>query len=126
MVTRREYRQARGTLAALRELLRALPRTTWQRTVRRMRDWQAVAAGYCNDCPWSPIPGDGRGYFYWRCALRRNHDSPHRYRNYTWKPGERVAYDPLPDYPQQPHERPMVLTRRQSRQRELARAGGPS
>lgn len=56
-------------------------------------DVSALAAGYCNRADswrWG-------GYAHWRCSLRRGHDLPHRFRNYTWAgPGASVEYDPVP------------------------------
>lgn len=74
-----------------------IPWRMWMPTRGELRvlqvDVRAVLSGYCN----RSIPRVWGGYAHWRCALRRGHDLPHRYRNYTWaSPGARVEYDPVP------------------------------
>lgn len=69
-------------------------------------DVAAVLSGYCNR-------GDSwrwGGYAHWRCGLRRGHDLPHRFRNYTWAgPGAQVEYDPVPMGQAMPGSRDMIV-----------------
>lgn len=59
-------------------------------------DVRARLAGYCN----RTIPPEWGGYSHWRCALKRGHDLPHRFINYTWAgPGAQVEYDPIDNAP---------------------------
>lgn len=108
-----------GWWPAVLHYLRAYVRTSYYRAVNRWRDLLAVCSGYCNDRPWSPIPGEGGGYADWRCALRRGHAGLHRARNYTWPWSHGgVDYDPIPvpgALPRQPWERYMMPTSRQAR-----------
>lgn len=76
------------------------------RAANRAMDIAAVLAGYCNDRPWSPIPGEGGGgYSHWRCAHRRGHQGLHRFRNYVWADDRRVVYTPERWTPSQPWKR---------------------
>lgn len=99
-----------------------LPGRIWiliHRTQDRWWDLLAALSGYCNACPWSPVPGESSGYRHWRCGYQRGHELPHRYRNYTWGDDGRGTYDPLPNghgWPEQPHDRTGTPTRRQARQ----------
>lgn len=59
-------------------------------------DVRAWWKGYCNDCPARPDPGQGGGYSFWRCALKRGHDGLHRARNYVWTDDGGCEYMPVP------------------------------
>lgn len=74
-----------------------IPWQMWLPTHGELRvlraDVRAVLSGYCN----RSVSRQWGGYAHWRCGLRRGHDLPHRYRNYTWAgPGARVEYNPVP------------------------------
>lgn len=91
------------------------------RAQNRYWDTLAVLSGYCNNCPWTADPGGGSGYSFWRCAYKRGHEQPHRYRNYTWTDDGHGKYDPIPagePWPTQPHDRAATPTRRQQRQKQ--------
>lgn len=93
----------------------------WHRAQNRWWDARAQVAGYCNHCPWSPVPGEGGGYNHWRCALDQGHEGLHRARNYVWSEDGRTDYVPVPigqPMPDQPWERKMAPTRRQQRVRD--------
>lgn len=96
-----------------------LPSRAWRtihRTRNRWHDLRAVLAGYCNDCPSkSGIPGEGGGYTFWRCALRRHHNGDHRARNYTWDTTGKTTYAPIEACPSQPWDRSPTSTMRQTR-----------
>lgn len=96
-----------------------LPALAWRtihRTQNRWWDLRAFLAGYCNDCPSkSGVPGEGGGYSFWRCALRRGHDGDHRSKNYTWDQHGKTTYAPLRKHPWQPWERTPTSTIRQTR-----------
>ena len=84
-------------------------------------DFRAITAGYCNDNPWRPAPGEG-GYSFWRCCRKCGHDGRHRFRNYVWEFGERPDYvgeewpEPVDGgYVDQPWSRNPTLTLRQTR-----------
>ena len=85
-----------------------LPGRAWiviHRTQNRWWDLRAILAGYCNHCPGSPIPGQGGGYLFWRCGLRRGHEGLHRSNNYVWDEGGTTSYMPLPySHPQGAHQ----------------------
>lgn len=102
----------------------------WQaraRAANRLADLRALAAGYCNHCPYrGGLPDSGGGYAHWRCALARGHPAPHRGVNYVWDAGGVVHYAPVPPgkpCPSQPWRRHSVPTRRQAGARN--RRDGP-
>jgi hypothetical protein len=100
--------------------LRSLSFRTWRRTRNRWRDLRAVAAGYCNDCPWRAAPDAGGGYTWWRCGLRRRHGGLHRHNNYVWTDDGRTDYLPIPvgqPSPRQPRDRDGTPSLRQARER---------
>lgn len=96
-----------------------LPGRVWiaiHRTQNRWHDLRAALAGYCNDRPVKTgIPGEGGGYSFRRCALRRGHDGDHRARNYTWDQHGKTAYAPTRKCPSQPWDRNPTATIRQTR-----------
>lgn len=109
-------------MTAIRFIRRRLriPGRVWiaiHRTQNRWRDLRAVLASYCNHSPYNGIPGEGGGYCWWRCALRRGHSGVHRYRNYVWDEQGHTQYAPINPMPDQPWVRASIMTRRQSRQR---------
>lgn len=92
---------------------------TMHRVQNSWQDLFASLAGYCNNCPWTPDPGKSNGYTFWRCALKDGHDGLHRNRNYVWADDGKCSYDPLESFQiQQPKERKVTPSRRQSRQRD--------
>lgn len=112
------YAREVGWRRAAGEWLRSLFWIWAHQATNRWWDLRAVAAGYCNHRPWSPIPGDGGGYSHWRCARRRGHAELHRSRNYVWNDAGRTEYAPIPiseRLPSQPWDRNMTPTWRQSR-----------
>ena len=44
-------------------------------------------------CGAVPEPNSG-GYSHWHCELNKRHAGDHRYRNYMWRQGGRVEFDP--------------------------------
>lgn len=97
----------------------------WRVIFRLQNAWwdaRAVLAGYCNHCPNSGVPGQGGGYTWWRCALRRGHEGMHRACNYVWSDDGDTSYlptRPRQAMPDQPWRRSAgAMTRRQRRNRE--------
>lgn len=81
---------------------RALLSLHWRvryRTVNRIKDITAVAAGWCNFSPWREGLHQGRigpAYSHWRCLRRSGHQGPHRFINYTSDDQGVTTYDPVP------------------------------
>lgn len=98
----------------------------WRVVFRAQNLWwdgRAVLAGYCNHCPNQGIPGEGGGYTFWRCGLRRGHEGLHRSNNYVWTDDGTTDYLPLPHGHAQRAHQPWrrsagAMTRRQRRNRE--------
>lgn len=107
--------------APLKGRISGLHWRTRHRIGNRYMDARAVLAGFCNDNPFRPTPGEG-GYSFWRCCRKAGHDGRHRFRNYVWETGGRPDHVPE-DWPtavdggyvDQPRNRYPTLTLRQSR-----------
>jgi hypothetical protein len=105
-----------------------LPGHAWRVIYRAKNTWwdmRAHLAGYCNHCPNDGIPGQGGGYTFWRCGLRRRHEGLHRSNNYVWTDDGTTDYLPLPYGHSQGATQPRAwrrsagtMTRRQRRNRD--------
>jgi len=84
------------------------------RITNAIRDARDKARGVCCAAP-SGALSDG-GYHFWRCALKRGHDGPHRTGVYIWSEGERPEHDPSSEV--HGTDRFPVFTRRQARVRQ--------